>query len=91
MILKLMTSNIWADVFGNPVNIRDAALVSLLSKYGPDAVFLQEAQTALPMSPASGAEIFSFIQNTICPGRQLIRSGIFSGRMSSTLTTSIAP
>ena len=43
MILKLMTSNIWADVFGNPVNGRDAALVELLSKYAPDVVFLQEA------------------------------------------------
>jgi len=38
-----MTSNIWADVFGNPVAARDTALVKLLSRYEPDVVFLQEA------------------------------------------------
>ncbi len=43
MEIKLLTSNIWADVFGNPVKWRDAALVSVIDRYGPDIVMLQEA------------------------------------------------
>ena len=40
--ITLMTSNIWADVFGNPVKGRDDALVTLLERYKPDVVMLQE-------------------------------------------------
>ncbi|MBP5780767.1 MAG: endonuclease/exonuclease/phosphatase family protein [Clostridia bacterium] len=42
MIVTLMTSNIWADVFGNPVKDRDSALVALLRRYAPDVLMLQE-------------------------------------------------
>ena len=43
MKLSLMTSNIWADVFGNPVRGRDRALMSIVSRYRPDILMLQEA------------------------------------------------
>ena len=42
MKLSLMTSNIWADVFGNPVRGRDRALMSIVSRYRPDVLMLQE-------------------------------------------------
>ena len=42
MIVTLMSSNIWADVFGNPVKDRDSALVALLRRYAPDVLMLQE-------------------------------------------------
>ena len=42
MKLSLMTSNIWADVFGNPVRGRDRALLSIVSRYRPDILMLQE-------------------------------------------------
>lgn len=41
--ITLMTSNVWADVFGNPVKGRDDALVTLLERYKPDVIMLQEA------------------------------------------------
>ena len=42
MEIVLMTSNIWADVFGNPVEGRDQALVTLIERYEPDVLMLQE-------------------------------------------------
>lgn len=42
MEIVLMSSNIWADVFGNPVEGRDRALVTLLGRYEPDVLMLQE-------------------------------------------------
>ena len=41
--LTLFTANIWADVFGNPVTGRDAALAALIARYCPDVIMLQEA------------------------------------------------
>ncbi|MBO4327502.1 MAG: endonuclease/exonuclease/phosphatase family protein [Clostridia bacterium] len=41
--ITLLTSNIWADVFGNPVEGRDSALAALIVRYDPDIIMLQEA------------------------------------------------
>ena len=41
-ILKLMTSNVWADVFGNPVSPRDVYLAGIVGDEEPDVLFLQE-------------------------------------------------
>ncbi|MBO7397762.1 MAG: endonuclease/exonuclease/phosphatase family protein [Clostridia bacterium] len=40
--IKLMTSNVWADVFGNPVHPRDKLLAELVREEAPDVLFLQE-------------------------------------------------
>ncbi len=40
--MKLMTANVWADVFGNPVPGRDTALARMIGRRHPDAVFFQE-------------------------------------------------
>lgn len=40
--IKLMTSNVWADVFGNPVHPRDKLLCELVREELPDVLFLQE-------------------------------------------------
>jgi ribokinase len=40
--ITLLTSNVWADVFGNPVKDRDQALVTLIERYSPDVIMLQE-------------------------------------------------
>ncbi len=42
MTLKLMTSNVWADVFGNPVHPRDKLLCEIVKEERPDVLFLQE-------------------------------------------------
>ena len=39
---RFMTTNAWADVFGNPVPGRDLALIRLVKNYRPDVIFLQE-------------------------------------------------
>ncbi len=40
--VKIMSSNVWADVFGNPVKSRDTNLATLIERYMPDAVCFQE-------------------------------------------------
>ena len=45
MTIKFMTSNIWADVFGNPVKGRDSALCRIISKYKPDVIGLSALMT----------------------------------------------
>ena len=40
--LRIMTSNIWGDYFGNPPHERDDALVEVFLRYLPDALSLQE-------------------------------------------------
>ncbi len=42
MELKIMTSNVWADVFGNPVEGRDDNLVTVYLRWRPDILCLQE-------------------------------------------------
>lgn len=41
-----MTSNIWGDYFGNPVNEREDELYTVYSRYEPDVLGLQEATGA---------------------------------------------
>ncbi len=42
MKLKLMTSNIWGDYFGNPVAVREEGLFEAYNKYSPDLIGFQE-------------------------------------------------
>jgi len=42
MNIRIMTCNVWADVFGNPVKERDERLVKVISRHLPDAVCFQE-------------------------------------------------
>lgn len=42
MIAKIMTSNVWADVFGNPVKGRDDNLSVIYKRYMPDVICFQE-------------------------------------------------
>ncbi len=39
---RVMSSNIWGDYFGNPPHERDQALASVLLRYAPDLIALQE-------------------------------------------------
>ena len=45
MDLRIMTSNVWADFFGNPVLPRDALLAEIIAEKSPDAVAFQEMHT----------------------------------------------
>lgn len=40
--LRVMSSNIWGDYFGNPPEERDVALAAVLKRYHPDILALQE-------------------------------------------------
>lgn len=40
--MRLLTSNVWGDYFGNPVEGRDALLGGVIKKYDPDIIGLQE-------------------------------------------------
>ncbi len=42
MMTRFMTSNAWADVFGNPVPGRDTNLMRIVDRYMPDCIFFQE-------------------------------------------------
>ncbi len=42
MKLKIMTSNIWGDYFGNPVEVREEGLWEAYSLYSPDLIGFQE-------------------------------------------------
>lgn len=40
--MRIMTTNIWGDYFGNPVDIRLAGILSVYEAYDPDVIGLQE-------------------------------------------------
>ena len=40
--MRIMTSNIWGDYFGNPVNVREDLLFGIFKKYSPDVLGMQE-------------------------------------------------
>ncbi|MBQ4120060.1 MAG: hypothetical protein IJD45_06700 [Clostridia bacterium] len=40
--MRIMTSNIWGDYFGNPVNVREDLLYGIFKKYSPDILGMQE-------------------------------------------------
>lgn len=42
MKIKLFNSNVWADVFGNPVEPRDSLLADIIADYSPDILFFEE-------------------------------------------------
>ncbi len=42
MKLKLMTSNIWGDYFGNPVVVREDGIFEVIEKYNPCIIGFQE-------------------------------------------------
>lgn len=48
--MKIMTSNIWGDFFGNEVSGRDEQLYQVYKKYDPDIIGLQEATGAWYLS-----------------------------------------
>ncbi len=45
MKLRLMTSNIWGDYFGNPVEERQQNFINIFTRYSPDVLGIQEATT----------------------------------------------
>lgn len=40
--MRIMTSNIWGDYFGNPVDIREDLLFTVFKRYSPDVLGMQE-------------------------------------------------
>ncbi|MBO5211472.1 MAG: hypothetical protein J6B80_06035 [Clostridia bacterium] len=40
--MRIMTSNIWGDYFGNPVSVREGFLYEIFKKYSPDIIGMQE-------------------------------------------------
>ena len=40
--MRIMTSNIWGDYFGNPVDVREDLLYDVFARYSPDVIGLQE-------------------------------------------------
>jgi hypothetical protein len=43
MKLRIMSSNIWGDYFGNPVEVREVLLENIFNNYSPDILAMQEA------------------------------------------------
>ena len=41
-MLRIMTSNVWGDYFGNPVDARQADLLQIYRTYAPDVIGFQE-------------------------------------------------
>lgn len=58
MKLRLMTSNIWGDYFGNPVEERQQNFINIFGRYSPDVIGIQEATTNWYKS-----ELFDWITN----------------------------
>ena len=44
--IRIMTSNIWGDYFGNPVEVREMGLYDTFCRYNPDIIGMQEATVA---------------------------------------------
>lgn len=44
--MRIMTSNIWGDFFGNEVSVREGQLYNVYKKYSPDIIGMQEATGA---------------------------------------------
>ena len=40
--MRIMTSNIWGDYFGNPVEEREQLFIDIFSRYSPDVIGFQE-------------------------------------------------
>lgn len=48
--MRIMTSNIWGDYFGNEVSAREGQLYNVYKKYDPDIIGMQEATGAWYLS-----------------------------------------
>ena len=48
--MRIMTSNIWGDYFGNPVELREQQLINVFKKYDPDILGVQEARMTFQKS-----------------------------------------
>lgn len=59
MELRLMTSNVWGDYFGNPVKGRDKNLAGIYLRYLPDVLGLQEVTESWRDS-----ELYPALRNT---------------------------
>lgn len=46
MTIRLMTSNVWGNYFGNEVEVRDVQLLGVMKKYAPDVIGMQEVTAA---------------------------------------------
>lgn len=64
MDIRLMTSNIWGDYFGNEVDVRDRQLEGIYRKYLPDVLGLQEMTKSWWDSPVwqSLSDQYHFVQ-----------------------------
>ena len=51
MEIRIMTSNIWGDYFGNEVEFRDRQLYGIYQKYDPDIIGFQEVTQNWHLSP----------------------------------------
>ncbi|MBR6726397.1 MAG: endonuclease/exonuclease/phosphatase family protein [Clostridia bacterium] len=49
--MRIMTSNIWGDYFGNPTAVREDKLQNIYQKYNPDVLGMQEVTCAWYQSP----------------------------------------
>ncbi|MBE6705577.1 MAG: hypothetical protein E7583_09960 [Ruminococcaceae bacterium] len=58
MKTRIMTSNIWGDYFGNPVEERAQNFINIFSRYSPDVIGIQEATTHWYKS-----ELFDWLTN----------------------------
>ena len=45
-MIRIMTSNIWGDYFGNEVQVREDQLLAIYTQYAPDVVGMQEVTPA---------------------------------------------
>ena len=64
-MIRIMTSNIWADFFGNEVQVREDQLFEVYAKYRPDVLGTQEvwpnwhASTLMPNMQKAGYRILN--------------------------------
>ena len=66
MDLRIMTSNVWVDFFGNPVPPRDGLLAEIIAERMPDAVAFQEMHMSWHNS-ALKPRLFSLGYAEVCP------------------------
>lgn len=63
MGIRIMSSNIWGDYFGNEVTVREDQLLEIYRKYAPDVLGMQEATRSWTKSRLFAAltEEFTFV------------------------------
>ena len=86
--MRIMTSNIWGDYFGNPTTVREDKLYSTYQKYAPDVLGMQEVTYSWYQSPLMsqlkndyffvGTELFepiNYVPMAIKKGNLLLAKG----------------